>query len=111
MSKAIASQHLIVDADNCTGCRICELICSMMKKGEYNPRKSHIKVIQNKEMDVNIVAIDSDCDFCAICVKWCPNEALAIVDAREAVLIRKKNRIGKFPAPLIISGLPREGNI
>lgn len=52
-------------------------------------------------MDVNVVAIDSHCDFCAACAKWCPNEALTIVDAKEAVLIRKKNKLGKFPAPLV----------
>ena len=101
MSKKVLNQYLIVDADNCTGCRICELICSMVKFGEYNPQKSHIKLIRNREMDVNVVAIDSHCDFCATCVQWCPNEALTVVDAKEAVLIRKENRIGKFPAPLM----------
>lgn len=101
MSETNLNKYLIVDADNCSGCRICELICSMIKSGEYNPRKSHIKLIRNREMDVNVVAIDSHCDFCAACAKWCPNEALTIVDAKEAVLIRKKNKLGKFPAPLV----------
>ena len=101
MSKTNLNKYLIVDADSCSGCRICELICSMVKFGEYNPRKSHIKLIRNREMDVNIVAIDSQCDFCGTCAKWCPNESLAVVDAKEAVLIRKKNKIGKFTAPLV----------
>ena len=102
MSKTVSKQYLIVDADNCTGCRICELICSMVKFGEYNPQKAHIKLIRNREMDVNVVTIDSRCDFCATCAQWCPNEALTFVDAKEAVLLRSKNRIGKFPAPMVI---------
>jgi carbon-monoxide dehydrogenase iron sulfur subunit len=100
MSKKNLNKYLIVDADNCSGCRICELICSMVKSGEYNPQKSHIKLIRNREMDVNVATIDMDCDFCATCAKWCPNEALAIVDAQAAAIIRKKNKIGKFPVPL-----------
>ena len=31
----------------------------MVKFGEYNPQKSHIKLIRNREMDVNLVGIDS----------------------------------------------------
>lgn len=56
MSEKNLNKYLIVDADNCSGCRICELICSMVKSGQYNPQKSHIKLIRNREMDVNVVA-------------------------------------------------------
>ena len=106
MPKTNTNKCLVLDADQCSGCRICELICSMVKFGEYNPQKSHIKLIRNREMDVNLVAIDCHCDFCATCARWCPNEALAVVDAQAAALIRKQNKIGKFPAPLIRSDLP-----
>ena len=40
MPKTNTNKYLVVDADNCSGCRICELICSMVKFGEYNPQKS-----------------------------------------------------------------------
>ena len=101
MSNTNLNKCMIVDTDNCSGCRICELICSMVKFGEYNPHKSHIKLIRNREMDVNIIATDSQCDFCGTCIQWCPHDALTIVDTKEAALIRRKNKIGKFPAPMV----------
>lgn len=91
---------LIFHADRCTGCGICELVCSMAKHGEYNPKRSHIKIIKNWEMDVNIATLDLGCDYCTNCVKWCPTNAIDFVTLEEAAILRKKNKIGAFPAPL-----------
>jgi Fe-S-cluster-containing hydrogenase component 2 len=91
---------LVVDADKCTGCRVCELICSMAKGGEYNPKRSFIRVMKNREMSVDIVTRDVRCDFCNQCVEWCLPGALKIVSLAEAAVIRKQNKIGIFPAPL-----------
>jgi Fe-S-cluster-containing hydrogenase component 2 len=92
---------LIVDIEKCNGCRVCELVCSMARQGEYNPKESWIKLIRNREMDVNIVALDVRCDFCNQCVEWCFPKALKFVSWEEAAIIRKDNKIGKFPAPLL----------
>jgi len=92
---------LIVDADKCTGCRVCELVCSMSKFGEYNPKKSYIKVMRNREMDVNILALNLKCDFCNKCVEWCIPKAIKFVSLEEAAITRKGNKIGIFPAPLL----------
>ena len=96
-----AEKVLIVDADKCTGCCVCELICSMAKHGEYNPRKSYIKVMKNREMSVDIVACDVRCDFCNKCVEWCLPRAIRFVSLSEAAVIRKQNKIGIFPVPLL----------
>jgi len=37
MEKAI-----ILNAEECTGCRVCELTCTITKQGEFNPKKSYI---------------------------------------------------------------------
>ena len=50
---------LIADGDKCTGCRVCELVCSMVRSGEYNPRKSCIRVLRNTELDVSIPVIET----------------------------------------------------
>ena len=95
---------LVVDADKCTGCEVCELICSLYHHHECNPRKSYVRVLQNMELDVNIPVLTMDCDVCGECIKWCLPQALSFISHGEAAVLRKKNSIGKFPVPLIKSG-------
>jgi len=92
---------LIVDEDKCTGCRVCELVCSMAKQGEYNPRKSFIRVLRNREMDVNVITLSVRCDLCGQCIPWCPTKALRFVSFEEAAIIRKENKAGIAIAPLV----------
>jgi len=75
----------------------------MAKHGEYNVKRSYIKILKNQEMDVNIAALDMRCDGCNDCVVWCNTEALRFVSPGEAAIIRKKNRLGIFPAPMLRS--------
>ena len=98
--ESVIEKVLIVDADKCTGCRVCELVCSMAKHGEYNPQKSYIKVMKNREMSVDIETLNVKCDFCNKCVEWCLPRAIKLVSLAEAAVIRKQNKIGMFPAPL-----------
>jgi Fe-S-cluster-containing hydrogenase component 2 len=92
---------LIVDGEKCTGCRVCELVCSFARSGEYNPERSCIRVLRNIELDVSIPVIEATCDFCGKCTQWCFQEAIRFVDWQEAALIRKEARIGCFPSPVI----------
>ena len=97
---------LIVDADKCTGCRVCELICSITKQGKFNPRESYIRILFNNEFGVYIPVLKMDCDFCGRCIEWCPPQALKIVDPKEAALMRTKSKMGRFPIP-VVSGEER----
>jgi len=95
---------LIVDADRCSGCRICELVCSYLRVKRYSPVKSFIRIIERKDMGVFIPVIDVTCNAnrgCTKCVDWCPTGALAFLGPEEAALVRKTSRIGRFPAPLV----------
>ena len=40
---------LMVNPQLCTGCRICELVCSLSRDGECNPLKSCIRVLKLAE--------------------------------------------------------------
>ena len=94
---------LVVDSDKCTGCKICELMCSMTKMGEFNPSKSYIRVLRNKEMDITIVGLDIKCDFCGECIEWCLPKAIQFVSLQEALTKWKGAKVGSMPAPLISS--------
>ena len=92
---------IIVDADACTGCRVCELVCSMTKQGEYNPRKSYIRVIGNNDFGVYLPALKTECDYCGKCVEWCPTEALKISEPGAAAIMMRQSKMGRFTVPFI----------
>ncbi len=37
---------IAIDYDRCTGCRICELACSIFNHGESNPVKARIRIVK-----------------------------------------------------------------
>ncbi len=104
MGHPTEEKILFFDMNKCTGCKVCELACSMAKGGEYNPAKSFIRVLRNWEMDVNIVALDLRCDYCNECVAWCAPKALRFLDPEEAAIKRMENGPGVFPAPRLRPG-------
>lgn len=62
------SKVLFVDLEKCTGCRACELACSMKHHGEYNPAKSRITVF-GFAPTASFIPI-----FCMQCEEaWCRN--------------------------------------
>ena len=85
--------------DKCSGCRICELVCSMEQQGEYNPKKSLIQIMANEEAGVYIPILDIQCNFCGECMEACPMEALSIAKMGEAIVARKGATMGSFPIP------------
>ena len=92
---------LIVDVDNCIGCKICEMVCSLHNQGECNPAKSYIWITKNYDMDVNIPLLATQCDpTCEKCTEFCPTKCLRFVNAQEAAVLRKGLKLGSIPAPL-----------
>lgn len=69
--------RLFVDPDLCSGCRICEVVCSLVKEnGEVNPLKSRIRAIRTYYFNMAIA-----CNLCekAPCVQSCPRSGRAPV--------------------------------
>jgi len=96
----VMERVIVFNADRCTGCRICELACSMENNGEYNPRKSFIRIMANEETGVYIPILDIECGMCGKCVQACPQNALSVVELGDAILQRKGATIGSFPIPV-----------
>lgn len=67
---------LSVDYEKCTGCRLCELVCSVMHDGVSNPARSRIKVIKWEAEGLYIPMICQQCES-APCQNACPVGAIS----------------------------------
>ena len=97
---------LMINFEKCTGCRQCELVCSVSHEGVSNPSKSRINIVKweseglyipvscqqcedapcmticpvnaiQRDQDLNYVKIDYDsCIGCRACISACPFGAM-----------------------------------
>ena len=85
-----------------TGCLLCEMACSLKKRGECSREGSLVKVFKHPYLSVPIVSLSMACD-CSDgeerCVEICNQEALRFVarDASTAMLTESD----WLPSPLI----------
>jgi len=97
-------KEFIIDSNSCSGCRLCELICSLRKKGFSNPKKEYIKIIKNHKYKVYIPVFSLSCDSCGgtpACAGICPTKSISYIE--EGIAIFEINKAGKLPA-LYIKG-------
>jgi len=87
------SKILIADPKKCTGCRSCEIVCSLGRTGVSNPARARIRVInwQNKGLFLPV-----SCQHCedAPCRKACPQEAISRDAVFERVVIDYSKCVG-----------------
>jgi len=98
-------RQLVVDTNLCSGCQLCEVICSAVKLGIFSPARARIQVrsfaVQGRSeirvcrscpehpcveacpfdaispLETGGVRIDPDlCDACKACIEACPYEAI-----------------------------------
>jgi len=69
------SRRIIVDAQVCTGCRYCEIVCSLFHDKSVNPKKARIKVVSDLIKGTDTPKI---CHQCASppCMKACQQGAI-----------------------------------
>ncbi len=65
---------LMIDYEKCTGCRLCEQVCSVKHEGVSNPARSRIKVVKWEEEGLYIPMACQQCDS-APCIAACPMNA------------------------------------
>lgn len=73
------AKYIDVLPELCTGCKLCELACSAVKTGEFNPRNSRIKVTLVDMPEIPIPMILDTCDTCfgnPVCTRVCLPEAI-----------------------------------
>lgn len=81
---------LVVDPEKCTGCRLCELVCSAFHEKTFSPIKSRIHVIKWDEKAIDVPMV---CQHCSkpVCVEICPTNAL-YKDAKSEIVVVDETR-------------------
>ncbi|MHB8830392.1 MAG: 4Fe-4S dicluster domain-containing protein [Syntrophales bacterium] len=69
-------KFLTVNSDKCTGCRLCELVCSVMHEGSSNPAKSRIQIVKWEDEGRYVPMICQQCED-APCQSVCPVGAIS----------------------------------
>ena len=84
---------LVIDYEKCTGCRLCELVCSVYHTGASNPSRSRIRVIKWEDSGLYLPLTCQNCEK-PFCTEVCPTKACHRDPKSHTVLIDKDKCIG-----------------
>lgn len=86
---------LSIDATLCTGCRVCEVVCSLSKskEGVVNPVKARVKVFKVDTEGIDIPVMCQQCED-ALCMDVCPVNALQRDSKTGAIVVREETCVG-----------------
>ena len=77
---------LLFDTDRCTGCQLCEQICSFVHTKTSNPERSRIRILKIEQSGLNIQIFCQQCDDAA-CIAACPVSAIDRSESTGAIEI------------------------
>jgi len=78
---------VVVDYEKCTGCRICEIACSLTNEGAVSPERSRVRVYTLPPgLDIPVVCVQ--CQQ-APCIEACPQKLISRDPVTDAVLIQE----------------------
>ncbi len=78
---------LTIDLELCTGCRNCELACSVAHTRSFNPKRSRIQILKDEIRNLVVPMVCLQCDN-PLCQEACPNGA--IVENEHGILFVKE---------------------
>jgi Fe-S-cluster-containing hydrogenase component 2 len=72
----MAGGMLVVDYEKCTGCRNCEMACSVSHVGASNPLKSAVRIVKWERRGLEVPVVCQQCEEPA-CAGICPVQAVS----------------------------------
>ena len=81
----VSGKVLVADPDLCTGCRSCEMVCSLWHDEKCGPSYSRVQVAQWGEVRVNLPVVCQSCKDPS-CEKACPTTARHRIELTGAVI-------------------------
>jgi Fe-S-cluster-containing hydrogenase component 2 len=76
---------LVVDYEKCTGCRNCEMACSVFRTQANNPAKSAVRIVKWEREGLDVPIVCQQCEEPA-CANICPVQAISR-DADTAAMV------------------------
>jgi len=67
---------IVSNPERCTGCRVCESVCSLVHTGRCNPAEARIRVLRWEQKGVDVPVTCLQCDD-AVCANVCPVNAIS----------------------------------
>jgi Fe-S-cluster-containing hydrogenase component 2 len=64
------NKRLVIDAEKCDGCGICELVCALNKTGQWHPALSRIRVFADQKRELHLPMICVHC-IDPLCITAC----------------------------------------
>jgi len=93
--------HLEIDAEKCTGCRICENFCSFHHEGAIWPERSRVTILAEEDEGPFIPNICRQCGALSLpkgsdapCAAACPVEAITLNERTGAWVVDAEECIG-----------------
>ena len=92
----IMENVLWVDIEKCSGCRTCEVACSLKNTGQSNPTRSRIRVIRYERQGQFHNFIPMVCQQCSnpLCMEACPVNAISRNPETGAMVVDSDNCVG-----------------
>ena len=84
---------LVVNHFKCTGCRLCELMCSAVKEGEFKPASSRIRVTNDSRVGISIPHVCLQCEN-PWCQEACTYDAIDRNANTGALVIDREKCVG-----------------
>lgn len=84
---------MVVDQERCTGCRLCEMVCSVKKEGVSDPSRARIHIIK---WEMEGFYLPMFCQHCEepLCAAVCPVNAIQRDEALGRVIVDSQLCIG-----------------
>ncbi len=67
-----------VHAENCVGCLVCQVRCSLRFTRSFNPLESRLVVQRVDGQRIFDVSLTPECDHCGLCARDCVYGALVL---------------------------------
>jgi len=80
---------IVTNPEVCTGCRVCEMVCSLVHSGECNPARARIRIMRWEIQGIDIPVTCLQCED-APCKDACPTHAIQRNPETGAMETRKE---------------------